>query len=230
MTSSFRLQKRLENGQDYSARGYWSHYVEASGSKPCHPDYIAQSIGHADGVKICHRKYVEREVVADSGPNFAKRQPQKYITYPNSPDREADDPAKYNGYNKFSADLYRPWRNTQIQLDNPYAYSDRRPPWQAYNISHGFLKPKVNYNATGLEQLRTASEGSFRDGGEENYRFTTTALGYTKDPPSSTGGLRGWSDRSEYDVTKLVQPIPMWVNEQRYLKGQPPLRSVQRGR
>ncbi len=48
------------------------------------------------------------------------------------------DPSQFNGYNKYMADLYRPWRETAIQITDPYNYYDRTVPNE--NFLHRYVK------------------------------------------------------------------------------------------
>jgi hypothetical protein len=216
MTSSYRLKKRLENRQDYLVDSPWSHYIEASGSKPCHPEYIAQSFGHPDGVKICHRKYREatKNDMYYGGPTPARgpNGEETFITLADAPDPIATDPSQWNGYNKFSADLYRPWRDTQIQMYNPVGYADRRPPHETYLTQKNYYRPQIRYDGTGTKLLHTPpgtlpyDPTSVQRNDPKGGKFITYSYGHMKnDPPA------------KFDVTRLTQQYPIWKSEQAYL-------------
>jgi hypothetical protein len=89
----------------------------------CHPDFEATPIGRPDGVKLCVRKY---ESVAPK-------------TVPTT------------SYSKCSPDLYNPG-NLPRQINNPYAYVDRRPPNDDWNIAHDItrLKTELKYDGIGF--------------------------------------------------------------------------------
>ena len=81
--------------------GWESHYISPGGCRSCHPDYVAIPIGSPYGFQVC----VKRK--GSCGKTLDK--PQVEI-----------DPSEWNGYNKYQADLYRPWRDTEIQMYDRY--------------------------------------------------------------------------------------------------------------
>ena len=98
-----------------SLGGWEDHYIKDGANGECHPDYEAIPIGNPYGFMVCKKR------LGSAG------KPLDMVQHP-------IDASKWNGYNKYMADLYRPWRKTAIQMYDPYYYSDRRAPYEAQHI------------------------------------------------------------------------------------------------
>ena len=162
-----------------SLGGWADHYVTPGGTHECHPDYYAIPIGNPYGFMMCVKR------LGDGG---------KRLDVVQNP----IDPSKWNGYNKFSADLYRPWRDTQIQMYNPYYYHDRRTPHEAELIQKDYLRLPIEYNNTGVKPIHTPGKPP------ERTRFSEYGYSYTPYPPY------------KFDVTREEQPYPVWKATQEY--------------
>lgn len=155
--------------------GIESHYMNPSACHPCHPDYTSIPIGSPYGFEVC----VKRK--GSCGKTLDKTQ-------------EEIDPSVWNGYHKYSADLYRPWRDTQIQMYNPYYYSDRRTPHQSELITDDYLHLPIKYNGNGINPIHTPGDT----------RFFEYGYSHTEIPPL------------KYDVQQLHQHYPIWKDEKIY--------------
>lgn len=184
MTSSFMLQKRKEMGDvwkiacDDDGLGGWSnHYITPGHTHECHPNYTSISMGSPYGFTMC----VKRKGIGG-----------KYLDVPQS----EIDPSVYNGYNKFQADLYRPWRQTQIQMYNPFNYYDRTTNNEQEFIQNDYIARATKYNSTGIQPIRTPGPRKYAEYG---FDFTNT-------PPPF-----------KYDENQLQQRYPLWKTEQIYM-------------
>jgi len=183
MTSSSSLTQRKRMGDTWRfgfpedpLGGWESHYLNVnSGCHECVPGYVAIPIGEPYGSQIC----VKRK--GDCGKTLDKVQVET-------------DPSVWNGYNKYQADLYRPWRDTQIQLYNPYYYADRRTPHQSELITGDYLHLPSKYNANGINPIHTPGDTRFYE-----YGFS-----YAKNPPY------------KWNVQELEQRYPIWKQEKIY--------------
>ena len=129
MTSSFRLQKRFEERDnwsfDESPVGYGDVYIRPFGE--CHPDFKAHPIGHPEGVKVCVRR----------------------------PKPPVNTKPVENGFFRYSYNLYDPKARKPTQMYNPTAPIDRRIPNESYLVSKDYISRGTRFNSTGLEALRT---------------------------------------------------------------------------
>lgn len=187
MTSSWALTKRKQMGQvwnianfgdpDNALGGWEDHYITPGHTHECHPDYEAIPIGNPYGFMMCKKK-----------------------KYPDGRGLDAVhdpvDPSQFNGYNKYMADLYRPWRETQIQITDPYNYYDRTTPNEQFLHTHDYLARETEYSGTGVKPIHTPGHRKFHE-----YGFSYTSPG---NPPY------------KYDVTQLHQRYPQWKELQVY--------------
>jgi len=158
--------------------GWADSYVTPGGTHECHPDYFAIPIGNPYGFMMCVKR------IGDGGRRLDT--PQAEI-----------DPSEWNGYNKYMADLYRPWRKNQIQMYDPYYYHDRRTPHEAQLIQEDYLRLPMEYNSTGVKPIHTP--------GKPPKRTRFFEYGFSETPPPY-----------KFDVTREEQPYPVWKNTQEY--------------
>lgn len=185
MTSSYSLTKRKQMLKDWNISnfanpdnplgGWEDHYITPGHTHECHPDYEAIPIGNPYGFMVCKRKYDANGKSGDMVKNPI-------------------DPLPYNGYNKYSADLYRPWLKKQIQITDPYAYHDRVVPNEDYLHQRDYLAREIKYDGIGNRPLRTPG----------NRKYFEYGFSYTQNPPYN------------YDITRLHQPFPIWAEEKIY--------------
>lgn len=186
MTSSWALKKLREQGStwdianfgdpDNSLGGWEDHYIINGAHRECHPDFEAMPIGNPYGFMICKRRK------RPDGRGFDTPLPF--------------DPSQFNGYNKFSADMYRPWRDTAIQLANPDGYYDRKVPNEEYLHLNDYLSRDTYYDGIGTKPVHTPmANGEIPR--EFGFSFTNT-----KNPPR------------KYDVQQLHQRFPQWMRLQ----------------
>lgn len=190
MSSSYLLKKRREMrdpngeltwsvskfGDPNNALGGWEdHYITPGHTHECHPDYEAIPIGNPYGFMVCKKKKYPNGKGFDSVHNPI-------------------DPSQFNGYNKYMADLYRPWRETEIQITDPYGYYDRVVPNESMLHQRDYLAREIRYDGIGVNPLRTPG----------NRKYMEYGFDYTKNPPY------------KYDVTQLHQKYPIWKEEQIY--------------
>lgn len=187
MTSSWALQKRKENPmwrqsnfsyQDSPLGGWEDSYVTPGATHECHPDFKAIPIGNPYGFMMCVRR----------------RPNGKRLDVPLNP----IDPSMYNGYWKFSADLYRPWLGQQIQMYDPYGYTSRTTQNESYLHREDYLARDIVYNGTGIFPTHTPLPENQKPLGQ--YGFS-----YTPSPPA------------KYDITRLQQAYPVWKSEQKHI-------------
>ena len=185
MTSSWLLSKRKEmfdtwsisnfGDPDNSLGGWEDHYIINGAVRECRAGFKAIPIGNPYGFMICKRM---------------KRPDGRSIdTVP-----DPIDPSQFNGYNKFSPDLYRPWRKTAIQMTNPTNYYDRTIPNSDYLHQRDYISRDTMYNATGIKPIHTPGPRKYVEYG----------FGFTPDPPY------------KYDIHRLNQAYPNWKREQKY--------------
>ncbi len=191
MTSSLALLRRRQMGNVWnidkfsypgeSPLGGWEdHYITNGATGECHPNYYAIPIGNPYGFMVCvKRKGYEGKTL-------------------DVPQREID-PSIFNGYNKYMADLYRPWRKTAIQHFNPYYYFDRRTPHEAELIQNDHIRLPMKYNGTGVNPIRTPGRPP------EKTRFFEYGYSHTDERPPY-----------KYDTTRQQQPYPVWKDEQEF--------------
>lgn len=180
MSSTFRLKKRYDEKEiwdqfsdpNFPLGGQENSYLSAFGE--CTPNYYAVPIGQPYGVKMC-----------------VKRNPNGI--------RPQVDPARFNGYNRYGADLYDPTRPLQKQMYDPYFYWDRRSPHEAENIGKDILRLPIRFNATGLTALHTPAEGDIF--GTQRYKEYATDRSFIPD---------------KYNLTQGFQHYPVWKKEQSY--------------
>lgn len=185
MTSSWALTKRKEMkdvwaisnfGDDDNALGGWEdHYIVNGAQRECGPNFEAVPIGNPYGFMICRRK---------------KRKDGRGMDVP----PVMIDPSEYNGYHKFSPDLYRPWRKTAIQITNPDNYYDRTTPNEAFLHQRDYLAREIKYNGTGVDPIHTPGPR----------RYNEYGYSYTNGAPY------------KFDVTRLHQPYPIWKTDKIY--------------
>ena len=185
MTSSWALTQRKKMGNVWdvsnfgdpnnSAGGWEDHYIIDGATRECHPDFEAIPIGNPYGFMICKRRKHPNGQSLDVNQNPI-------------------DPSQFNGYNKFSPDLYRPWRETQIQITDPYNYYDRTVPNEAYLHQFDYLARPIQYDGTGIRPLHTPGPRKYYE-----YGFS-----YSPNPPY------------KYNVTQLHQRYPVWKQTQMY--------------
>jgi len=184
MTSSWALTKRKEMGNTWvfgdhndPLGGWEDHYIIPGHTRECHPDYVANPIGNPYGFMVCVKR---------------KGFKGKYLDQPQcSINKDLPD---LNGYNRFSADLYRPWRQTQIQMYDPYNYYDRTAPNEEFLHNNDYLAREMNFNANGIDPVHTPGDRKYYEYG----------LSYSHNPPS------------KYDITRLHQAYPVWKDNKIY--------------
>lgn len=191
MTSSLALHKRhqmkdvwsISNfGDPNNSLGGWEdHYIINGAHRECHPNYEAIPIGNPYGFMVCKKIKNKEGKGLDEAPWGNGKPP------PHASD--------FNGYHKYSADLYRPWRQTQIQTSDPYDYYDRTMPDEEYYHRNDYVARGIRYDGTGVKVLRTPGDRTYYE-----YGFS-----YTKEPPL------------KYDITRLHQAYPVWKEEQSYI-------------
>lgn len=185
MTSSWLLKKRKEMkkywdesnfGNPNNSLGGWEdHYIINGAVRECRSGFQAVPIGNSSGFMICRRmKYSDGKSVDDV--------------------HKPIDPAQFNGYNKYMADMYRPWKKTQIQITNPYNYYDRTAPNEEYLHRRDYLAREIKYNSIGVNPTRTPGPRKYHEYG----------YSYTKNPPY------------KYDVQRLHQTYPLWKDDKIY--------------
>lgn len=191
MTSSLSLLKRRQMGNIWNIDnfsypgedplgGWEDHYVTDGANGECLPSYYAIPIGNPYGFMMC----VKRK--GDGGKTLDIIQ-------------DPIDASRWNGYHKYSADMYRPWRKTAIQHFDPLYYHDRRTPHEAELIANDHLRLPMKYNATGVSPIHTPGKPP------EKTRFFEYGFSYTDDHPPY-----------KYDITREQQPYPVWKNTQEY--------------
>ena len=158
-----------------SLGGWEDHYIIDGASRECHPDYEAIPIGNPYGFMICKKR-----------------------KYPNGQGldvvHDPIDPSQFNGYNKYMADLYRPWRKTEIQITDPYNYYDRTTPNEEFLHRNDYLARDIYFNGTGVKPVHTPGPRRYHEYG---YAFTP-------EPPY------------KYNVQRLHQAYPVWKETQIY--------------
>lgn len=194
MTSSWCLvnRRRMQDawkisnfGDPENALGGWEdHYIIDGANRECHPEFEAVPIGNPYGFMVCRR----RKHMAPSTPNGHKK--LRSLDVPADP----IDPSQFNGYHKYSADLYRPWMREQIQITDPYNYYDRTTPNEPLLHQRDYLARDIKYNGTGIHPIRTPGPRKYFEYGDS----------FTPLPPY------------KYDVTQLHQRYPIWKEEQIY--------------
>lgn len=184
MTSSWALSQRKKMGvwdisnfgdPNNSLGGWEDHYIINGAVRECHPDFEAIPIGNPYGFMVCKRRKYPDGKGFDTVHNPI-------------------DPSQFNGYNKYSADLYRPWRETQIQITDPYNYYDRTVPNEAFLHQFDYLARPIHYDGTGIKPVHTPGPRKYHE-----YGFA-----YSPNPPY------------KYDVTQLHQKYPVWKETQMY--------------
>lgn len=186
MTSSWLLTKRKEMGDVWSignfsnptrdSLGGWEdHYIINGGVRECGPNFEAVPIGNPYGFMVCRRRWRDNDTSLDMPANPIK-------------------PSDFNGYHKFSADLYEPWKKTQTQLYDPYWYYDRVTPNESYLHANDYLAREIEYNSTGIKPVHTPGPRKYHE-----YGFS-----YTSQPPL------------KYDVQRLEQAYPIWKEDKMY--------------
>jgi len=187
MSSSYLLSKRKEMANVWnidnfsdprvdSLGGWEDHYIVDGANRECGPNFEAVPIGNPYGFMVCRR---------------IRRADGSGLDVPAHP----IDPSQFNGYHKFSADLYRPWRKTQIQMYDPYNYYDRTTPNESYLHSRDYLARDIKYNATGIEPIHTPGPRKYNEYG---YSYTGQPIPY------------------KYDVQRLHQGYPLWKQDKIY--------------
>lgn len=199
MTSSWQLTNRkkmnwawnISNfGDPDNALGGWEdHYIIDGANRECHPNYEAIPIGNPYGFMVCKKRKVPVSTSAASQSHGSPGGGQG-LDVPIDP----IDPSMFNGYNKYSADLYRPWRETQIQITDPYYYYDRTTPNETFLHQRDYLARGIRYDGTGIHPIHTPGPRKYFEYG----------YSYTPQPPY------------KYDVTRLHQTYPIWKNTQIY--------------
>ena len=184
MTSSLSLKKRKEMWRDWgifnfgdpeNALGGWEDHYIADGIKNCRAGFDAIPIGNPYGFKICKRR---------------KHPNGQSMDVPKNP----IEPRVWNGYNKYMADLYRPWRETQIQMYDPYNYYDRVIPNEQLLHRDDYIARPIRYDGIGVNPVHTPGPGRYNE-----YGFS-----FTPKPPM------------KYDVKRLHQAYPVWKQTQIY--------------
>lgn len=185
MTSSWALTQRKKMGKTWdianfsnpgnSLGGWEDHYIINGACRECHPDFEAIPMGNPYGFMICKRRTYPDGVPLD---------------VVNDP----IDPSQWNGYNKYMADLYRPWRKTQIQTADPYNYYDRTVPNEQMLHRYDYLAREIAYDGTGIKPIHTPGPRKYYE-----YGFS-----FSPNPPY------------KYDVNQLNQKYSIWKDTQKY--------------
>ena len=188
MTSSWALTQRKRMGNVWSfgfpespLGGWEDHYIINGAVRECHPNYETIPIGNKYGFAVCVRRKGESGKTLDL--------PQTGL--------KPEDLSSFNGYHRFQADLYRPWRKEAIQLYNPLDYYDRTTPNEKYLHREDYLARDIRYNGAGVEPMRTPG----------NRKYFEYGYSFAPDPPY------------KYDISRLEQPYPIWKNERKHLRG-----------
>lgn len=217
MSSSFRLRKRREIPQYYnlgfpydekvifdgitpsSMNGIEDHYVRPQGE--CHPDFVAHPIGRPDGVKLCIRRLTPEKTRIDE-PNDKKLLDELHL---------------HTGYRRSSPTLYPIlgkdqtiiWPENPTQINNPQLFQDRRRPYEQTLIREDYYRLPVKYNATGLNPTKTP-DGPFYD-----YPLMSRVndLYSNEWQPRTSGEQNANIPQYKYDVTRLVQPYPLYKDQ-----------------
>jgi hypothetical protein len=184
MTSSWLLSQRKQNPAwdvsnfgdiNNSLGGLEDHYIINGAVNECRAGFEAIPIGNPYGFMVCKKQKYENGEGLDVVQN-------------------SEDLSRYNGYHKNSVDLYRPWRETPIQMTNPDYYSDRKTPNQSYLHQFDYLEREVRYRGDGIK--------THYPRGSKNYE--KHGFSYSENPPY------------KYDVTQLHQKYPRWKAVQIY--------------
>ena len=189
MTSSFLLQQKLRDNWDDT---YLRPYGE------CHPDYEATPIGNPYGVKMCVRRLVDGHRIGEK--------------------LAAQSKVPENGYFRGSVNLYDPKANIPTQEWNPDYYQNRRTYYEQTLLRDDYMKWPVWYNGTGLSLAHAPAQG--RDTGHPYHQYGYSA---TPDDSRAAFGYRSavQSNQSmpetKYDLTRGIQPYPLWKREQSYV-------------
>ena len=208
MTSSWNLAKRREMGGGTTwacsnfgdvnnALGGWEDYYIINGAhRECHPNYEAMPMGNPYGMMICKRRKKE------NGDDI------------NTP--EETDFSQFNGYHKFSADLYRPWMTEQIQMNNPYEYYDRVIPNEEEFHLKDYISREIRFNGTGVAPMHTRPGITVKENINAMYgkgcgsvanpktKYHEYGVSYTHRPPY------------KYDISRLHQLYPIWKQDKIY--------------
>ncbi len=182
MTSSWALTQRKKMSDAWDIRkfsypddplgGWESSYIINGAHRECGPEYEAIPIGNPYGFMMC----VKRRGVG--GKSLDTNQFEI-------------DPSVFNGYHRYSADMYRPWRETAIQISDPYDYYDRVIPNESYLQTEDYIAREVKFNGTGVTPIHTPGAPTHHGFREYGYSFTPYAP-------------------YKYDITHLHQRFPLW--------------------
>lgn len=193
MTSSLALSKRKEMGQlwmfgdqDNPLGGWEDHYITPLHTHECHPNYKAIPIGNKYGFGVC----VKRKGIGG-----------RYLDQVQFP----VDPSKYNGYHRYSVNLYDPNETYPVQEWNPQYFSHRRMPLQSEHIRDDVSRLEMKYNGTGIEPVFTPGKVCGESRGWQDYGYS-----YTQHSPA------------KYDITRLQQAYPVWKKIKEYNFGEYP--------
>lgn len=188
MTSSLLLTKRKQLGDIWNIRNFSRPGLPLGGWED---HYIING-----ATRVCSPDYYGIPIGNPYGFTVCVKKRDQEGRAANAPPKKVDY-SKYNGTHKFSADLYDPSKTEQTQLFNPYAYSDRRLVDNHEElIRDDYLRLPMKYNGIGIKPVRPVGYEK-----RKNFGFS-----YLKDNPPY-----------KYDVTRLVQPYPVWKNEQEQL-------------
>jgi hypothetical protein len=184
MTSSWLLSQRKKNpawdvsnfGDTTGSLGGWEdHHIINGAVRECRSGYEAIPIGNPYGFMVCKKQKYENGYGTDVVHNPI-------------------DPSIFNGYNKYSADLYRPWRETAIQITNPDYYYDRTTPNKSYLQQYDYIARGTQYSGDGIKPIHTPGPRKYKEYG----------YSYSKNPPY------------KYDISQLHQKYPIWKETQLY--------------
>lgn len=195
MSSSYRLRKRINEKDPQTGKSIWnfggdfdSHYIRPNGE--CHPSFLAVPIGNMDGPKVC----IPRVGYGGKTLDQIQSGPCKSVNSSDVIKTQPEHMSKYNGYHKYSADLYDYNRKTPVQDFNPQDYSQRRIPNEEWYLQHDYLRLPIGYNGTGLSPTATPGD----------QRFFEYGVDYMGGPPL------------KYDVHRLHQLYPIWKKRHQY--------------
>lgn len=191
MTSSWLLTQRknipayqFDNFADVnnSLGGWEDAYIINSAMRECRQGFTNVPIGNPYGFSICKRDIDAQGKSIDD------------VKHP-------VDPSVWNGYNKYSADMYEPWKETATQEFDPWGYYDRVVPNEEYLHRNDYLARDTRFNGTGIRPIHTPFSGVQEPTKYNEYGFSG---GWSGGPPL------------KWDVQRQSQPYPLYKDIQKY--------------
>lgn len=189
MTSSWLLTQRkkipayqMHNFADVnnSLGGWEDMYIIDGATRECRQGFTAVPIGNPYGFMVCKRNI---------GPDG------KSIDDVRNP----VDPSVYNGYNKYSADMYDPSKEVATQRYDPWGYYDRVVPMEEYYHRNDYLARDIKFNGTGINPVHTPFSGV-----QPLVKYSEYGYDWSGGPPL------------KWNVQRQEQGYPAWKNIQEY--------------